>query len=215
MTSTGDGLLTRVDHLVYAAPNLDQAIARVEELLTIRATPGGQHPGRGTRNALIALGPKTYLEIIGPDPEQPQPQQARVFRIDELGAPQIVTWAAKSGDLEQLAATARQQRIALGEIATGSRLRPDGVRLDWRYTDPRTLAADGIVPFFIDWGRTPHPAQSAAVGGRLTGLRAEHPEPEPVRALLQALGLALPVTAGVRPALIATIECKRGPVELR
>ena len=61
-----------------------------------RATPGGQHPGLGTRNALIALGPSMYLEIVGPDPEQPKPLEPRWFCINDLAAPRLVAWAAKS-----------------------------------------------------------------------------------------------------------------------
>ncbi len=51
-------LLSRVDHLVYAVPDLDRGIAYIEQLLGIRATLGGRHVGRGTHNALLALGPR-------------------------------------------------------------------------------------------------------------------------------------------------------------
>jgi hypothetical protein len=87
--------------------------------------------------------------------------------------------------------------------------------LTWRYTDPRTLVADGIVPFFIDWGTTPHPAATAAGGASLVALRAEHPDVESVQRAISALGLSLRVQKGPRAALVAIISSPRGQVELR
>ena len=203
-----------VDHLVYATPDLDLGVDRIERLLGIRATPGGQHPGAGTRNALIALGPDVYLEIVGPDSEQPEPAQPRWFRIDELAAPKLVTWAAKSNDIARTNDAPRQFGIQLGDAVAGSRRRADGVLLAWHYTDPRTSLAEGIIPFFIDWGTTPHPAASAAQGASLQNLRAEHPDPEPVRQIARQLGLDLQIDRGSEPRLIATIASPRGTVTL-
>ena len=209
------GVLSSVDHLVYATPELQLGIERIEKALGLRATPGGQHLGRGTRNALVSLGPGTYLEIIGPDPEQPSPAQPRPLGIDDLNEPRLVTWAAKGRNLERFASDARRDGVKLGEVMPGSRRRADGVVLSWRYTDPRTVVADGVVPFFIDWGQTPHPASTATPGASLIGLRAEHPDPEPVQKALSRLGLDIRVQRGPRAALIATVSSPRGRVELR
>jgi integrase len=46
----------------------------------------------GTANFLIGLGAGAYLEIIGPDPDQPQPVGGRWFGIDRLTAPRIAAF---------------------------------------------------------------------------------------------------------------------------
>jgi hypothetical protein len=208
-------LLGRIDHLVYAGPDLAIGIQRVEAMLGVRATPGGQHPGEGTRNALVALGPSSYLEIIARDPDQPDPGVPRKFGIDNLRSPRLVTWAAKGSDLGPMVAEARRRGVLLGDVIPGSRRTPSGALLSWHITSQRTVIADGVVPFFIDWGQTPHPAATAATGATLIALRAEHPDPERVRTILDQLGLDLPVTSGATPALIATIAGPRGRVDLR
>lgn len=203
------------DHLVYATPDLQRGVDRIERLVGVRAAAGGQHPGRGTRNALVALGPATYLEIIGPDPEQPTPKEPRPFGIDGLREPRLVAWASKTTEPEKIAGTAERHDIKLGPVIAGSRRRADGVLLAWRYTDPRTVVADGIVPFFIDWGTTPHPAATAATGASLIALHAEHPEAARVQKMLNDLGVDLAVQPGRTPALVATVNGPRGKVTLR
>jgi hypothetical protein len=210
-----DDVLRQVDHLVYATPDLRLGIETAERLFGVRATPGGQHPGEGTRNALIALGPTSYFEIIGPDPEQPKPERGRRFRIDEIKAPRLTTWVAKGSALEKFAADAAAHGVNLGAVISGSRKRPDGVVLSWRYTDPRTILADRLVPYFIDWGASPHPSATAAKGVTLLSLRAEHPDAGTVRKMLKEFGLDLAVTKGSNPALIATFDSPKGRVQLR
>jgi hypothetical protein len=204
-----------LDHLVYATPDLERAIDDLEHRLGVRAAYGGRHPGRGTRNALIALSDFSYLEIIGPDPDQGGIVSAHWFGIDALTAPRLVTWAAKHWDIERLAAEATRSGLSLGRVASGSRQTPDGVTLRWQFTNPDALIEDGLVPFFIDWGRSPHPAASAPRGPALLSLRAEHPEPERIERALSAVGVTLPISRASRPGLIATLGTEWGEVELR
>ena len=208
-------LLSRIDHLVYATPDLDRGVEEIERVLGIRAIPGGQHPGRGTRNALVALGPTSYLEIIAPDLDQSRPKDPRAFGIDELKVPRLAAWSIKGENLEQVRKDAIRNGVPLGEVKTGRRRRTDGVELSWQVTDYSVTVADGIVPFFIDWGMSPHPAGSTAQGASLIDLRAEHPDPDRVQQLLKRLEVDLEVARASNPTLIATIDCPRGRVELR
>ena len=198
-----------LDHLVYATHNLDQTIDELAHRLGVRATAGGQHPGRGTRNALIALGPASYLEIVGPDHTQPSPMAPRWFGIDTLRRPRLVAWAAVARDLVKVTALAIAQGVHLGAVVAGGRTRPDGGALAWHMTDPTSIVADGVVPFLIDWGSSEHPAKAAAKGVELVSFRGEHSDAPEVRRMLHVLGVQFPVDPAPVPRLIATL---RGPV---
>jgi Glyoxalase-like domain len=208
-------LLSCVDHLVYATTELDRGIADIERLLGVRAIPGGRHPMWGTWNALVALGPASYLEVIAADPGQSPASGARPFGLDRLSCPRLVAWAAKTRNFEQLRVVAARSGVALGNALSASRQRPDGTMLSWTLTDPCRVLGDGIVPFYIDWGHSSHPASTAPSGATLAALTAEHPDPDRMRDMIHSLGLALPVAIGPEPALIAEINCSNGRVLLR
>lgn len=203
-----------LDHLVFAVPELDAGARRVEETLGAPTAPGGRHLGLGTRNRLVDLGPHAYLEVISVDPEQPDPQCPRWFGLDHLIEPRLVTWCARSADIPGLVARGREAGIDLGDPVAGSRNRPDGTRLEWTFSDPRSERGDGVVPFFIDWGATRHPAADLAGVCSFRGLRVEHPDPVRVGRWMRALGLDTPVTSGDAPRIVATLDTPKGTVEL-
>lgn len=205
---------TQLDHLIYAARDLDAAVAELESRLGVRPSPGGRHPGIATRNYLLSLSDTYYLEIIGPDPEQPAPDFPRPFGIDDLEAPRLVTWAIKESDLEGRIAAAKEAGYDPGQVMPLSRQSPTGL-LEWRLTMRQERGADGLVPFLIDWRATPNPALSSAEGCSLVELRSEHPDPEEARRLLAALGVELDVSPGDEAAMIAVLATPNGRVELR
>lgn len=208
------GWIDEVDHLVFAVPRLGAGTSLVEELLGVKSSPGGRHVGLGTYNRLVGLGPGRYLEVVSVDPGQPTPDRARWFGLDDLTEPRLVTWCARASSLQSLALRAGDAGLELGEVVAGSRERPDGVELSWRFTDPRTDRAGGVVPFFIDWGESPHPSEDLTPACALRGLRGEHPEARLVEGWLEALGLDMTVSTGHAPRLVATLDTPNGPVEL-
>lgn len=206
---------TRVDHLVWATPDLEQGIRTIEELTGVRASPGGKHASWATHNALLSLGTGSYLELLAPDPSAPPPEKERPFGLDRLERPRLVTWAAQEADLERRLAALAASDIDLGGILSGGRVRPDGVALHWRLTSPRALLEGGVVPFLIDWGDSPHPSTTATPGLHLAALEIEHPEPDRLRRVLVQFDLDLPLHRAAKPALVATVDSPKGRVELR
>ena len=204
-----------VDHLVYAAPTLEQGIAEIEALLGVRPVPGGRHPQYGTHNALLSLGPRTYLEVIAPDPALPEPEGGRLFGVDDLNSPRLVTWVLATDEIHGLAERAASAGLDIGAIEPGRRERPDGSAITWVASDPYAMHFGGLVPFVIDWGDSTHPGSVAPPAGRLVRLEGQHPEPEAVRGALASMGVSLHITSAPRPILKAIIETTTGLVELQ
>lgn len=193
-----------IDHLVYAAPDLDAAVDAVERRFGVRAAGGGQHLGLGTHNRLLALGPRTYLEIIAPDPAQPEPDLPRPFGVDGVTAPGLVGWAVTCDDIFPARDAAAARGFDPGHVIDGQRRTSSGDVLRWRLTG--SALAGGVVPFLISWGDTPSPALSAPPGLVLESLHVEHPDPALVTSWLHALGAEAEVRLAPSPALVARIS---------
>lgn len=202
-----------IDHLIYAAPDLAAATADMEDRYGVRAQAGGRHVGLGTHNALLALGPRTYLEIIAPDPGQPAPGTPRPLGVDGVSSGRLVGWALACDDIDRAVAEARRRGYDPGEVSDGERVGPAGTVLRWRASFD--ALADGLVPFLICWGDTEHPARSAPPGLILKSLHIEHPDPLSLAPLLAALGAGVEVRPATAPALVAHLSGPGGRKTLR
>lgn len=211
-----------LDHLVYAVPDLEEAVARLTAELGVRPSAGGSHPN-GTHNALLSLDGSSYLEIIAPDPGQVRAGKsgALAFGLDAGGGPRLATWAVLAPTLEEVSQAAQAAGYDPGVVVEGGRMRPDGLALSWRTTrrpearDGWPPPGDGIVPFLIEWGPdTPHPATTSARGLRLLKLSLFHPRPAEVQPMLSALGIDILVMAGDAPEIQARLETPNGAVTL-
>ncbi len=173
--------MAEIDHLVYAVPDLDEAIDRFERDLGVRPEIGGRHTGMGTWNALVALDfgeqPRCYLELIAPDPDQPDPAGPRPFGLDDDPGPRLTTFAVRPAPgetLDDLIVALRSAAHDPGPAIPMSRTTPDGVELHWHLTMP-TGAHGGVVPFLIDWGDTPNPAGTVTASVQLDAVRCGSP----------------------------------------
>jgi hypothetical protein len=213
---SADEVPSSLDHILLGCSDLDRGIAFVEERTGVRAAFGGVHPGRGTRNALLSLGDRRYLEIIAPDPKQNvvQPFAARRLRlIQELITPHLIGWAAHSGEIEAVARKLRESGIASDGPSPGSRKRPDGRVLSWKSLN---LADDyhGLLPFFIEWGSdSVHPSVDAPAGCYLERFAVADPDAGELSKTFQRLGIDPLVEHGDRPRLRAWITGPRGKFE--
>ena len=157
-----DDVPTLLDHFILGCNDLDHGIDFVEQHTGVRAAFGGVHPGRGTRNALLSLGERRYLEIMAPDPGQHVTPQ--IPRLLELKEPRIVGWAVHTTNLDALAKKALAAGFAIEGPKNGTRSRPDGKVLHWRSFQLKNME-ESPLPFFIEWSpETVHPSVDAPSG---------------------------------------------------
>ncbi|MGZ4825885.1 MAG: VOC family protein [Terriglobales bacterium] len=202
------------DHILVGSPNLEAAIDWFEKKTGVRPVVGGRHPGRGTRNALASLGKPHYLELLAPDPEQPNVDTPRLRVFRSLSLPAPYTWAAAMHDMEATRRAAEKARLKFEGPTPGSRKRPDGRLLEWSFL---TLADDlnGLLPFFIEWGaQSLHPSEDSPQGCTLKALQLISPDAKKVEAALRIFGIRADVRHGAAPKLTVSLSTPRGVLEL-
>jgi hypothetical protein len=194
-----------LDHLLLGIADLDRGIQWVCEKTGLKPTTGGTHPGAGTRNALLSLGNRQYVEIISIDPQQNVASRTTNL-IRDLKIPRLITWAAVASDINVVARRAKSAGYAIEGPTDGSRVKPAGVTLRWKTL--RVLSEFGdVIPFFIEWqGDVVHPSEDFPTGCRLMTFEIHHPDADRVQQMLRNLGIDAIVKSGREPNLQAVLS---------
>lgn len=138
-----------IDHVVIRVHELDAAVGDYAAL-GFTVVRGGEHPGLGSHNALIAFDDDSYLELIAfrRPPWPGSAPAAKAARARELAAEgrsalecRMLSWEATPeglvdfalvpADAEAVIREARADSLELAGPVPGGRLRPDGQRVAW------------------------------------------------------------------------------------
>ncbi len=203
----------RIDHLVYYDADLSGARAHFAGCMDNAPAYGGEHPGEGTANAVLSLGPFTYLEILGRDVKQDE--SALDPEVRGLSGAGLYHWAVGGVDLAELATRAERAGLRGGALVPGGRVKPDGKWLGWTCWGLRDHGFGSLIPFFIDWMDSEHPAVGAPSGGQLRSLIVSTPRAQELRGIFGVLGLDIDVREAGRAGILATLESHRGSTELK
>jgi Glyoxalase-like domain len=156
----------RLDHVAYAAPDLDRAAVRFREEFGLDSTEGGRHERWGTANRIVPLGDQ-YLELVAAvdEPVAAETAFGRGVLERAAGGGGWFTIAAVADDLDAVAS-----RLGL-EVGSGSRTRPDGETLRWRSAGLDDSRREPWMPFFLAWdvARDMHPGRARAGHGVSAG----------------------------------------------
>lgn len=178
--------ISAIDHLVVTAPNLAVGVDYVEQALSCKMQPGGQHPRMGTHNSLLKLGDQCYLEVIAIDPNAAHPQRPRWFELDTLAAnsaPRLAGWVMRTNDIQTVAQLSQLNVGPVEEMSRGT--------LEWQITIPvdGRFVCDGIAPSVIQWKGQIHPASSLPDSNvSLVRLEARHPQARTINDWLASAG---------------------------
>lgn len=129
-----------LDHIVIAVADLAAAVSDYRAL-GFTVVEGGEHPGRGSHNALVVFADGSYFELIAfqrPDPD------FRWWRVLQDAGPGFVDYALLPNDIEADVAAAQRRGLDFESPVPGGRATPQGENLAWKTA--RSPKSD--VPFF-------------------------------------------------------------------
>lgn len=197
-----------LDHIGLWCRNIDRAACVLARDWGLTSEPGGRHPGEGTHNRLIGALAKSYIELIGPDPDQEA--RGTIYHLGEtLDDLSPCLAAFRHPDLDQAASAAEAVGLSTKGPRSMSRKAADGSMLTWRvlfFKDEQ----QPFFPFLIDWGGSPHPSASLEPVAKVADIGWETPYPAELNRKLRAIGIAALAVRGESSRLRLAIETPKG-----
>jgi Glyoxalase-like domain len=179
-----DGL---IDHIVLAAPDLEEAMEQFEQMTGIAAKIFGAINGIGIRCARISFNDCTYLEIIAPDANQPGPI-GQLIKSKGIKDMTPFAFAIRSSRVEALNDEVPKFKYVPDHITMFGG-KKDGTPRKWEMLHLYGHSLGGICPYFVNWDSTDHPCATLPVVGKLKKFTIRAPSDDPVHELLAHVGV--------------------------
>jgi Glyoxalase-like domain len=159
-------VFTRIDHLMICVADLPSAIDRYRRM-GFNMHPGGDHPGRGTHNA-IAFNEDDYLELLAIR-DLTEYQGSRGSGNSGTALPDFIAAGGgiryivvQSDDLAADVAAMGGRGVDVGDVIEGSRRTPAGLALHWKAA---VLGPKNPLPLFFIQHETPIEVRRTQVPG--------------------------------------------------
>jgi catechol 2,3-dioxygenase-like lactoylglutathione lyase family enzyme len=146
-------MFTRIDHVMICVPDLERGIAQYRKL-GFDMKPGGDHPGKGTHNA-IAFNDTDYVELLAV-------RDAAEYKAASSWGGTLPAFIAAGGgirfvviqsdDLAADVAAMKKRGVDVSDAVDGGRRTPAGVHLKWKAA---TLGPKNPLPLFFIQHLTP------------------------------------------------------------
>jgi hypothetical protein len=164
-------MLTGLDHAIIGLRDLASADA-LGRALGLVVSPGGVHPGSGTRNAIARFGLDYFeLLVVADAAEAAASGRGKAFlEWLQLGEGWL-GFALASDDIEADAAEIRARGLDIELPQRGARQRPDGTTISWRNARISGNQWGSPLPFIIQHDTPPEQRRAwAPTGGHPLGV---------------------------------------------
>ena len=200
-----------LDHIVLAAPDLEEAMVHFEDMCGIRPNPVGPLQGLGAKTAHIGLDNNRYIEIIAPDKENPGPI-GDILKTLDPGTLTPWHYAIRSTEVSRLIEGYVYDVLGWepDHIAMVQAL-PDTSIRQWDLLTMYGHDMGGCAPCYVKWkDHGQHPTATIALKASLESLRVRAPQFHDVHKLISGVD-GIDVDFG-EPLLECTIETPNGTV---
>ena len=150
-------MFTRIDHVMLCVPDLNAGVAQFKKL-GFNVVAGGEHPGKGTHNA-IAFNQDEYLELLAIRDQaehraaSSKPGSADTALNEFIAAGGGIRYVVvQSDDLVADVVAMRGRGVDVSDAIDGARRTPAGQELRWKVA---TLGARNALPLFFIEHLTP------------------------------------------------------------